>query len=522
MPEANVAKLSDLRDGDMMQVSVGDTDVLLAKVAGQVYATGAYCTHYGAPLAEGALSGERVICPWHHACFHVGSGDQLEPPGLDSVSRFDVRIDGDHVFVSVPDDADNDRVLPAVRKQADDERVFVVLGGGPAGAYAAETLRQEGFSGRLVMISHEDYLPFDRTNLSKHLSMVAEPDELVLRGEDFYDQRDIERIRDVVREVDAGTQMIHFANGGADDGALHYDKLLVATGGVPKRLELPGMDLTNVFTLRHIGDAQQILNQAGDGVRAVVVGSSFIGTEVAMSLVKNGCGVTVVSPDSVPLENVLGDDLGTAVQNLHEQGGIGFRLGHKPARFEGDGAVERVVLDNGDVIEADLVVVGVGVRPATDMLKGVDLQPDGGVRVDAHMHAQQNLYAAGDIASFPHRDGFVRIEHWRVAAQHGRVAAKRMLGQDARYDGVPFFWSEQPGMQLGYVGFAPDWDEVIIDGDPEEADFLACFVKDNEVLAAAASGRDSDLAAIEHLMQQNRMPSAAEVRQGNVDWAGLL
>ncbi len=522
MPEANVAKLTELKKGTMKQVSVDDTDVLLSNVDGHIYAVAAYCTHYGAPLAEGALSGDRVLCPWHHACFHVGSGEQLEPPGLDSLHRFDVRIDGNDIFVAVPEDADNDRVLPAVRKQADDDRVFVVLGGGPAGAYAVETLRQEGFSGRLVLISDEAYLPFDRTNLSKHVEMSEAPSDLEMRDAGFYDERDIERMTATVRNVDAAAQTLTFDNSDDNSETLRYDKLLVATGGVAKRLELPGHDLTNVFTLRHMGDAQQILDQAGDDVKAVVVGSSFIGTEIAMSLTLQGCDVTIVSRDRVPFEKILGDDIGQTLQSFHEQGGISFRLGESPTRFEGDAAVERVVLDNGDVLDADLVVTGIGVRPATDFLTGVDLQPDGGVKVDAHMHAQDNLYAAGDIAAFPYRDGLTRIEHWRVACQQGRVAAKRMLGQNATFDGVPFFWSEQPGMQLGYVGHAPDWDEIVIDGDPAGDDFLACFVKGDEVRAAVASGRDRDLAAIEHLMTQNRMPSATEVRQGNVDWVGRL
>ena len=519
MTEQKVATTSDLQEGEMKQVSVGKTDVLLANVDGEFHAVGATCTHYGAPLVQGTLSEGRVICPWHHACFEVKKGTQLEPPGLDSLPRFEVRVDGDDIHVTVPGDVEESRTLPASSRDESDARTFVILGGGIAGANAAETLRQEGYGGRLVMISKESYLPYDRTKLSKGPSAAEDPSSLELRSESFYNERNIERLEAEVTKVDAEGKTLIFESGETMD----YDTLLVATGGTPNSLGLEGEDAENVYKLRSLSDAQAILSAAQEGQKAVIVGSGYIGLELASSLQDMGVDVTVIAPEEVPLAKILGPEVGGLFRRRHDEKGTHFKLESKLSGFEGNGTVSGVTLDGGEKLDADFVVLGIGVSPVTDILEGVLLADDGGVLADAHLRVADGLYVAGDIASYPDpvSGKRVRIEHWRLAAQHGRTAARNMLGQDEPYGGVPYFWTGQVDLKLRYVGHAESWDEVIIDGDVDEAEFIAYYVEGGEVRAAAGIGRDKEMTALHHLMRQRKTPSAQEVR-GGVDLLSRL
>ena len=521
--EITVATTGDFKDGEMRQVSAGGTDILLARVGGKYHAVGAHCTHYGAPLVEGALCGERVVCPWHHACFNVTTGDLEEPPALDALPHYGVRVEGESVIVSLPDEI-TDRRTPAMAKRdpSADARLFVILGGGAAGYAAAQTLREDGFKGRGLMITREDRLPYDRPNLSKdYLQGHAEPEWIPLRADEFFAEHDIEVLRDeeVVR-VDAAKKTITFKGG----DTLTCDSLLVATGGTPRRLDIPGCELENIFVLRSFGDADALIEAAKRASRAVVIGASFIGMEAAASLTERKLSVTVVAPGEVPFEKTLGAEVGRLFRQVHEARGVQFKLGASAARFEGDTAVKTVVLDSGERVEADLIVVGVGVRPATNFLGGVQLHEDGGVFVDRHLRAADGVYAAGDIAYFPSSPTGERqrIEHWRTAQQQGRTAAHNMAGKSVEFDGVPFFWTRQFDAGLLYVGHATNWDEIIFKGDVPSQDFLAFYVKDGRVLAVAGMSRDREMAAIEELMRLDRMPAPARLRNGPVDILKLL
>lgn len=517
--DAVVAKVKDLQNGEMKQVSVGDTDVLLARVNDQFHAIGAYCTHYQAPLAEGVLSGDRVICPWHNACFSLVTGDLQEPPGLDAQPCYAVQIDGEDVIVSVPDSAPQQRTPAMVEYKPDiDQRTFVVLGAGAAGSAAVEALRQAGFAGRIVMLTYEDKLPYDRTWLSKdYFNGKVSRDEMPLRSQQFYDAHDIEVLLNKrVTRIDATTKIITFA----DDETMTYDSLLLATGGKPRQLDVEGADLENIFTLRSFADVEKILASAENASCAVVIGSSFIGMEAAAGLAQKGLQVTVVSPSSVPFEKILGQEIGKLFQQVHEEQGVKFLLGSKAQKFEGNGKVEAVILENGDRLTTDLVVVGVGVQPATEFLKGVELhEKDRSVIVDEYLCAADDLYAAGDIARYPDwRTGEItRVEHWRLAAQHGRIAAYNMAGKAVKFAGVPVFWTMQFQFPLRYVGHATDWDEIIFDGSLQEREFIAFYVKDDRVLAAAGSQRDTEMAAIFELMRLEQMPTATELRNSKID-----
>jgi NADPH-dependent 2,4-dienoyl-CoA reductase/sulfur reductase-like enzyme/nitrite reductase/ring-hydroxylating ferredoxin subunit len=520
--EFPLADTSDLSDGEMKEVSAGGAKILLARVGGEFHAVGATCPHYGAPLAEGALCGTRVVCPWHHACFDVTTGGLEEPPALDSLPRYDVRVEGGRVFARVPDAAE-ERVPPRMsRRDSSDARLFVILGAGAAGYAAAQTLREDGFRGRVVVITREDRPPYDRPNLSKdYLQGHAEPEWMPLRPDGFYKQFDIELLceREVTR-VDAAAKTVTFYGG----DALAYDALLIATGGSPRRLNIPGSDLRNICLLRSFSDADSVIETAGRSSRVVVVGASFIGMEAAASLRARGLDVTVVAPSREPFESTLGPEVGALFRRVHEERGVKFKLGSIVYRFEGTSDVEAVTLEGGERIEADMVVVGVGVRPATGFLEGVQLHEDGGVVVDAHMRAADGLYAAGDIACFPDpRTGVrARIEHWRTAQQQGRVAAHNMAGRPTAFDGVPFFWTRQFDTGLLYVGHASRWDEIIYAGDVAAQDFLAFYVRGGRALAVAGVNRDRDMAALEELFRLNLMPGAEELRGRATDFAGLL
>ena len=524
MKEIAIAKINDLQNGEMQQIAVGDSQILLSKINDKYYATGAFCSHYGAPLKKGILCGERIVCPWHNACFNAISGHQEEPPGLDSLATFDIKIEGENVLVQIPEEIFQQRTPVMSRYiQNADERTFVVLGAGIAGINAVEALRREGFQGKIVLVSSEQKLPYDRTSLSKsYLQGGKEEDSLALRSCEFYDSHDVElRFSNAVTKVDVSGKTLTFADG----SSLEYDSLLLATGGKPRKLDVPGSDLDNIFTLRQPEDANKILNAVKDAKEAVVVGSSFIGMEVAASLTQQEVKVTVVSPDDVPFKKVLGDKLGKMFQKLHEKQGVTFKFGTKATKFKGKDKVETVILENGDTISADLVVIGIGVEPNTSYLEGIKLnEKDNSVPVDRHLQTEnENVYAAGDIAYFPYApmNESTRIEHWRLAAQQGRIAAANMLGGEKLQSVsniVPFFWSGQYDIKLRYVGHSESWDEIYIDGNLDEPEFLAFYLKANKVMAVAGVNRDKEIAAISELMRLQKMPDATAVKDTSINW----
>ena len=523
MPEEIVASTDDLQDGQMTEVKVGDRNVLLARVGEEFFALAPECPHAGGQLAQGTLCEGHLRCPWHQARFDARTGDLEEPVSLDGLPRFDVRVEDGDVIVSVPDEPAEKRSMPMTDFDPEaDDRTFLIVGAGASAAGAAEALRQDGYQGRIVMITREQQIPYDRTKLSKGYLKIPGADSYppVLRSEDFYEENGIELItgREVTK-LDAESQVVELD----DDSHMDYDAALLATGGRPRTLPIPGMDLENVFLLRSVADADAIRAALEDAMYGVVVGASFIGMEAAAGLTGRDVQVTVVAPESVPFELSLGQEVGGVVQRLHEDKDVLFEMGRTVASFEGDDVVEDVVLDNGDRVEADLVIVGVGVQPVTDYIEGLDLNKDGSVPVDSHMRAADNLYAAGDIASFPspQTGDPIRVEHWRLALQLGRIAAHNMAGREVDYEDVPFFWTDQYHNMIRYVGHAEEWDDLIVDGDLEEGEFVAFYAKDGRILAAAGLDRDREMDAIAELMRADRMPGAEAVREG-VDLVEML
>jgi apoptosis-inducing factor 3 len=502
--EYEVASVDQLADGRIRQVNFDGTAVLLIPDGEAIYAVAATCPHAGAPLAEGIRHGRRLICPWHKATFCIRTGAVLEPPAVDPLGRYDVRIEGTRIMLSAPPSAPKHEDPPA------DERCFVIVGGGGAGAVAAQTLREVGFAGRIIMLDRENRVPYDRTILSKY-ALSGEPgaEKSPLQTQSFYKQHGIDRRTAVVSQIDTGNRQVICADG----STFRYDAVLLATGGAPRRPNLPGSDLGNVFVLRSRGDADAILAQAERSERAVILGASFIGMEVAASLRERGLEVTVVGKQTAPFETQLGAQVGTAFTALHQKRGVSFRLGRKIEALRGDREVRSVVLDGGESLPTDLVVIGFGVQPVTDYFDGDALNDDGSISVDSCLRVVDGVYAAGDIARFPLRgDGApIRVEHWRVAEQHGRVAALNMVGQNRRYDAVPVFWTIQYLKRLDYIGHAADWDDIVVHGDLNKPEFLAYYVKNGVVAAAAGLDRDRDTAALIELLTLRRNWTPSEL-----------
>ncbi|MDQ2862000.1 MAG: FAD-dependent oxidoreductase [Pseudomonadota bacterium] len=448
---------ADLADGAMLLGHAAGEAVLLARRGEAVFAIGAVCTHYGGPLNEGLLVGETVRCPWHHACFSLRTGAPLRPPALDPVDCFNVERVGETVFVR-----EKLKIAATPARSAETHPASVVIvGGGAAGNAAAETLRRGGFGGRVLMLSADLTRPVDRPNLSKgFLSGAADAASNPLRPAAFYAEHDIElRLDSRVKAIDVAGRTVEM-----EDGArLPYGALLLATGATPVRLDLPGTELPHVHYLRSQLDGEALAAAAAGAKRAVVIGASFIGLEVAASLRTRGVGVAVVAPEAVPMEKVLGKEVGTFIRGVHEKRGVTFHLGTTAVSID----AHHVTLKNGETLEADLVVIGVGVRPAIELAKAAGLAIDRGVTVDEFLRTSApGIWAAGDIARWPDPLSVqaIRVEHWVVAERLGQAAARNILGAREHFEAVPFFWTEQYDLAIAYIGHAESFDDVRIDG----------------------------------------------------------
>ena len=517
--EATVCHVDDLVDGELKEVRVGDTDVLLARADGQYYALHPKCSHYQGPLAKGLLNGHRLICPWHNACFDVRDGHRLEAPALNGLPTHEVRIEHDQVFVRLTTDKESLENPMAAPDETTSE-TYVIVGSGGAGAFAAEGMREGGFTGKIVMLTESSEAPYDRPNCSKDYLQGKAPDEwMTLRSDEFYKDYGIEiRTNQHVTALDPTQKRIELASG----ETITYDKALLCSGGKPNAL--PGLDknLKGVYALRSLHDSQTLRDLGKQGKRVIIIGSSFIGLEGAMSLRKLGSEIDVVGLEKTPFEKILGEKIGRVVQSWHEKEGIRFHLGRKVDHIEGEGTVSAVVLDNSERLSADFVLLGLGVKPRTDFLKGVPLEKDGGVKTDDYLRVTDDLFAAGDIVHYPTADGLQRIEHWKVAGQQGHVAGLNMAGKEEPYQAVPFFWSNQQGKRINYIGHTTHIDDIIYEGDPEKDDsFLALYIQNGQIKAAAGLKRDPDIIAIRELMHEGRMPSVEDVQRG-VKWGKAL
>jgi apoptosis-inducing factor 3 len=485
---------SDVAEGSMLLGHADGESVLVARSASHVFAVGATCTHYGGPLADGLVVGDTVRCPWHHACFSLRSGAAMVPPAFNPVTCFDVEQRGDRLFV-----------LGKSKKRHEAATVrsglgsVVIVGGGAAGHAAAETLRREGYIGKLTLLSADPAPPVDRPNLSKdYLAGTAPEAWIPLRPPEFYAEHQIDLVLAArASSIDVAKKRVIMA-----DGLSHaYDALLLATGAEPVRLQIPGAELPHVHYLRSLGDSRAIIGALGAAKRAVVLGSGFIGLEAAASLRKRGLDVHVVSTDARPLEKVLGPALGDFIKSVHEKHGVVFHLGQQARSI----SATQVTLSDGSTLAADLVIAGIGVRPDLALAETAGLSLDRGIVVGKYLETNvAGIYAAGDAARFPDpRSGEnIRVEHWIVAQRHGQIAARNMLGHRDVCDFVPFFWSAHHDVTISYIGHAQSWDSIEIEGSIEAMDCLVKYRQNGRTLAVAAINRDKALLEAELALER--------------------
>ncbi len=494
-------RFGDLPDGGMLAGHVDDDEVVLARRGDAIFAFGAHCTHYHGPLAEGLMVGETVRCPWHHACFDLRTGEALRAPALDPIPCWRTERLGDTVYV-------REKLPEPGSRPTDDLAVVptsvVIVGGGAAAEAAAEMVRREGYTGSVTMISADDALPCDRPNLSKdYLAGTAREDWIPLRSNDFYKEQEI----DLVLGSRVSSLNLPGCYVALDNGTTYaFGTLLLATGAEPVRLNMAGKSAIPVYYLRTVADSRAIIAAASSGKRAVVVGASFIGLEVAASLRARGVGVDVVAPEEQPLERVMGAEVGRFIRALHEANGVTFHMCTTVGRIDG----RRVILSDATQLEADFVVVGVGVRPSIALAEQAGLTIDRGISVNEYLETSApGVFAAGDIARWPDplTGERIRVEHWVVAERQGQTAAKNMLGRRERHEFVPFFWIQHYDVTINYVGHADKWDKITIEGRLDERDCAVTFSQAGRTLAVATIGRDLQSLEAERSMEL-RVPAS--------------
>src|SRR5882672_855486 len=461
---------------------VGDQDVLLVRSGPEIFAIDAHCSHYHGPLAEGLVVGEGIRCPWHHACFDLRTGEAACAPALTPLAVWRVEHEGNRIFVRQKQELPK----PRGKGPVDAPGRIVIVGGGAAGFAASEMLRRQEFRGTIVLLSDDSAPPVDRPNLSKdYLAGSAPEDWLPLRPDGFYAEAGIDlRLKSNVTSIDTSARNVIIAG-----GSIPYDRLLLATGAEPVRLPIPGADQPHVHTLRSLADCRAIIDSVNGAHRAIVIGASFIGLEAAAALRARDIEVHVVAPEKRPMERIMGPEMGDFIRALHEEHGVIFHLGNTVVAIDG----KRATLNSGVVLEANLIVVGVGVRPRLALAEQAGLALDRGVAVDAYLETSiPGILAAGDIARWPdpHSGENIRVEHWVVAERQGQSAARNMLGQREAFDAVPFFWSQHYDVPINYVGHAEKWDEIAIDGDIAARDCLLKYKSRGRVLAVASIYRD--------------------------------
>ncbi|MEQ2256150.1 hypothetical protein ILYODFUR_021436 [Ilyodon furcidens] len=510
-----VCQESDLHDGQMKEVTVEDQKVLLVRTNGQYSAVGSRCSHYNAPLIKGTLVGESVRCPFHGACFNVRTGDIEEYPGLDCLPTYKVNLQDGNVYVSINKKSMKltKRVREMCTVQPDVKHTILLVGGGPASLVCAETLRQNCYQGRIIMVTKDSLPPFDKPKLSK--AMNVESSSILLRPHDFYQQHGIEMwTRKEVVSVNPAKKFVKMSDGTSE----RYDQLLLSTGCRACPLRCPGSDLKGVYLLQSYEDAKGI-HTSSLGQRAVVIGASFIGIEAASYLSDKAASVALVGPTKYPFEKSLGPAIGKMTMEMLEENNVKFFMDKKVTEIRGEnGKVKEVVLNDGTVLVADVVIAGIGAIPNSDFLAGSDVAVDSrkAVIVDKFMRTNEaDIFGAGDVTSFPlsiRGDQRVNIGHWQMSHAHGRVAALNMLNIPTPIESVPFFWSVFAGKSIRYAGYGEGYTEIIFKGKVEERKFLAFYIKDEVVVAAASLMFDPAVAHVAELMAKGNVITKAQAQ----------
>jgi NADPH-dependent 2,4-dienoyl-CoA reductase/sulfur reductase-like enzyme/nitrite reductase/ring-hydroxylating ferredoxin subunit len=521
---------ADLKDGQMKEVGFEkDGKVLLYRLGDNIHATSAYCTHYGAPLSKGVLTGDgRVVCPWHGACFNVCTGDIEDAPATSAIHSFKAHVSGGKIYVTAdPTRTVKDNMARAPKLSSTSERSggkggVVIVGGGSGTFHAVESLRENGYTGGITILSKEKYPPIDRTKLSK--ALITESSKIELRTAADLKIKYGTNIRTgvTVTSIDPAKKFVTLDSG---KDTIPYDTLILAPGGIPRRLPVEGATLENVFTFRGLEDSKKVDAAAQEGKNLVVIGSSFISMELVQAVSKRKlASINVIGMEEFPFELVLGKEVGAGLKKYHESQGVKFHMKSSVekivASVDSESKLATGVVVNGQTIPADLVVMGVGVAPATSFLKdsGIQLEKDGGIKVDEYLKVPgfEGVYAIGDIAHFPQINGESRrIEHWNVAGNHGRAVGRTIAGgkEPLPFQKIPIFWSAQ-GQQLRYCGSGFGYDDVIIKGNPDDMKFVAYYVKEGKVIAVSSMQNDPVVSKASELLRLGTMPSPDELRSG--------
>ncbi|XP_034148960.1 apoptosis-inducing factor 3 [Esox lucius] len=505
----------------MMEVEVGRHNVLLARSEGMYSATGNQCTHYGAPLSRGVLSGHNVRCPWHGACFNIHTGDLEEYPGMDCLPCHKVKVENNKVYVSI--NKKTVRQTKRIKKMGTRVQgvmhTIVLLGGGSASLVCAETLRQQNFGGRIIMVTRDDLLPYDKTRLSK--VMNVESDTILLRRMEFFQEYDIEVwLSKEALSMDTEKKTVTF-----DDGLVQsYDQLLISTGCRAKGLECPGKDLQNVMMLETPEDARQI-HAACIGARIVIVGTSFVGMEVASYMTDKATSITVIGSSEMPYQKTLGLEIGKVTMMMLSQKDIKFYMNDNVKEVRGNnGKVKEVVLKSGTVFPADVLIVGIGVIPNAEFLQSTPIVMDSRnfVIVDKYMRTNvPDVFCGGDLATFPltmAKNQMVNIGHWQMAQAHGRIAALNMLEKNTELNSIPYYWTVLLGKNIRYAGYGEGYTDIVIKGRVEEQKFLAFYIKNGEVIAAASLNYDPAVSAVAERLATGNVITKEEAESNDLSW----
>jgi NADPH-dependent 2,4-dienoyl-CoA reductase/sulfur reductase-like enzyme/nitrite reductase/ring-hydroxylating ferredoxin subunit len=519
------------------EVSFEAGKALLSRINGEYFATSHLCPHYKAPLVKGTITTDgRVMCPWHGACFRVQTGDIEDAPSVDHLQSFNVIVRSGKVFISAnAQQVKAGKRAPVCTKKVGHKETTIIVGGGAGGLITAESLRQDGYAGKIVIISRETYLPIDRPKLSKGIKIDAA--KIALRTADDLKELNI--------DIELGTQVVSVSTKEkhvtlSNGAILSYTNLVLATGGDPRVLPFPGKDLKNIFVMRNVEDAnyveKAIAAVEGRKPDVVIVGSSFIGMEAASILAKIA-NVSVIGMEKYPFERVLGAQVGQAMMKLNQHNGIKLlmeKFVEKYGPSESDATkVGSVILKDGTSIPCDFVILGAGVIPQTSYLKdaGITIDRDGGISVNASMMVPgvENVFAIGDIARYPyHLTGEnVRVEHWNVAQNQARTVAKvivsKLTDPEAAlpvFKHIPYFWTVQFGKSIRYVGHATSFDEAVVQGSTEldatggGLSFVVYYCRKGEVVAVCSLAKDPVVSHASELMRLKKMPSVKAIKDG--------
>ncbi|WP_201596056.1 FAD-dependent oxidoreductase [Psychrobacter vallis] len=519
---------ADIPSGGMKSYKQDDDSIILiTRDEDKFSAFDGKCPHAGADLGSGLRCGNRVVCPWHHASFDSQDGTLLEPIAIEGLTRYELTDDGDSVTVTT-----SAKINKSIEKDKLIDTHTIIVGGGGAGFMTAHQLRQTGYGGKITLISADESAPYNRPLLSKaFLAGKMDAEKLLLGGADWASNNNIElRLNQTVSAVLPNERTIVIENKNGQSTQQTADFLVVATGAQPKIPPFKGAELDGVYTLRSMDDAKLIKATSHDQ-RVVIVGTGFIGMEVASALAQAGttASITVIGQGNRVMGNIVSETVSNALIKLHEENGIRFvfdasvteivELEQADDSENNFSRVSGIKLANGESIDADIVILGTGVAPRTQLFEEVNA-PDG-VQVDSHLQLRDGVYALGDIAKATNQMGRLRIEHWRVALQHGLVTAAVIMNDDtvdsleAR---IPFFWTMQYGKSLRYSGHAATPDHGILFGSPDTLDYIEYYFADDadERRASAAStlGRDKELVAFSELLRRGHAPTRAQIDAG--------